>query len=197
MRAICVDNGRLPERSRPEDWVFADYWTRYYTRREPEHAWVAARDGAVAGYLTAAFDTARHGREMRSRILPGILVRMSLRGTIMHAPSRLFLLKRWATWSSPDPEPAGLLENYPAHLHVNLREGARNGGLGAALVDGCLAEAKRANVPGIHLKTLYENAGACRFFERMGFALVGKQFPFARIDPALKDRAVVVYGRRL
>ena len=197
VRAICVENARLPEAARHEDWVFADYWTRYYTRREPEHVWVAEKDGVVVGYLTAAFDTTRHNREMRSRVLPGLLLRMSVRGTIMHMPSRLFFLKRWATWSAPDPEPAGLLETFPAYLHVNLRDGARGLGLGAALMEACLAEATRAALPGIHLKTLETNAGAIRFFERMGFSLVGKQHPFARLDPALKDRAVVVYGRRL
>lgn len=197
VRAICVANGALPERSRPEDWLFADYWTRYYTDREPGHVWVADARGTVTGYLTAAFDTARYRRDMKRRVLPGILVRSALRGTIADPRSRAFILRRIAAWSNMDADPAGLLERFPGHLHVNLAEEARGAGLGAALVEACLAEGRRNGVAGFHLETMSDNARAIRFFEKLGFTEIGRRFPFRHIDPAQADRAVLVYGRPL
>ena len=57
--------------------------------------------------------------------------------------------------------------------------------------------ARRENVAGIHLETMPENEGACRFFMRMGFSEVGRRTPFEFIDPAMKDRAVIVFGKKL
>lgn len=197
VRRICLANGRLPERIRPEDWLFADYWTRYYTRFEPEHAWVAEAGGGVSGYLTAAFDTARYRRAVKRRILPRLLLKSALTGALAEARSRDFLLKRIALWNNPEPDPAGLLETYPGHLHVNLEEGARRNGAGARLMEACLDGARRAGVGGLHLETLAGNEGGLRFFGRMGFTEIARRHPFRVVDPAMKDVAVVLLARKV
>jgi len=195
VRLICLENGRLPKPIRPADWLFMDYWTRYYTRHEPEHVWVAERDGEVAGYVMSAFSTQRFRAVMKRRVLPWMLLRSALRGTIALPASRLFLLKRIAMWSNSEADPEFFLERFPAHLHVNLRMDARNAGVGAELIETCLAEGRITDVSGFHLETGADNNKARKFFEKLGFREVGRRYPFRLIDPAMADRAVILYGK--
>ena len=60
VRRICAETawagGRSPERV-PDDWLWAEFWTRYYTDREPRHTWVAESPTlGVCGYLTGTLD---------------------------------------------------------------------------------------------------------------------------------------------
>ncbi|MHC4982623.1 MAG: hypothetical protein ACYTF6_05585 [Planctomycetota bacterium] len=79
VREICVKCSWLGE-YRPEnigdDWIWAEFWTRYFTDREPQHTWVAGRrtDAAVVGYLTGTADGARVGRYVPF-LFPGIILR--------------------------------------------------------------------------------------------------------------------------
>jgi hypothetical protein len=57
-----------------------------------------------------------------------------------------------------------LWTRYPAHLHVNVREGHR-GGTGRALVERFEADLKAAGVPGVHLFCGERAAG---FYRRLG-----------------------------
>ncbi|MBV9080032.1 MAG: GNAT family N-acetyltransferase [Elusimicrobia bacterium] len=197
VRRICVDTARLGA-TRPAEWLFSSYWTMYYTRFELESAWVAAdAGGELAGYLTGCLDTLRYRRVMKRAVLPWLAIKCTLLGTWALPASRLFLLNRIAAWSRPEEDPEGLLEKFPAHLHVNLLSPARRQGIGGALIGSFVECATRAGVPGIHLETLEENREACRFFERQGFTLFARKFPFRKIDPALADRAVAVYARPL
>ncbi len=197
LRQICSQNGRLPEMKRPADWLFQEYWTRYYTRMEPQHTWVAEQDGRVSGYLTAAFDTEKFRHAMKRRVLPLLLLKSAFTGELGESRSREFLLKRIAMWAHLAPDPKGLLRDYPAHLHVNLNVQARRMGTGARLMEACLDQARREGIPGIHLETMPDNEGACRFFTRMGFSEAGRRTPFEFIDPAMKDVAVIVFGKTL
>ena len=63
VRGICAATCWMGE-DRPElipdDWVWAEYWTRYFTDEEPRHTWVACEAaGRVVGYLTGTADERR------------------------------------------------------------------------------------------------------------------------------------------
>jgi GNAT superfamily N-acetyltransferase len=197
VRRICLENGRLPAEKRPVDWLYQEYWTRYYTRNEREHTWIAEQDGAVTGYLTAAFDTERYRHAMKRRVLPILLLKSALTGALGEPRSREFLLRRIAMWAHLAPDPKGLLREYPAHLHLNLDEKSRGEGTGARLMEECLAQARREKIAGIHLETMPENERASRFFQRIGFSEIGRRYPFEFIDAAMKDRAVIVFGKKI
>jgi GNAT superfamily N-acetyltransferase len=198
VRDICVATGRLRPSQAPAPWMFARYWTDYYTRFEPAHSLVAVdADGRVVGYLMGCYDTRDFRRRMRRTVLPSILMRAVLSGTVAHPPSRNFLVKRLGVWAAPEPDPDGLLEKYPAHLHINLVKEAQQKGTGQALMERFLAEARDHGVKGVHLETLAGNISACRFFVRAGFREFARLYPFKKIDPSQADRAVIVYALKL
>ena len=67
---------------------------------------------------------------------------------------------------------AGLTARYPAHLHINLAQGFRSGGIGSALIARFGAEARHAGAPGVHVVTS-RGARNVRFYERNGFHEAG------------------------
>ncbi len=72
-------------------------------------------------------------------------------------------------------EPSGIdafaaaTEKYPAHLHINLAPAYRSRGIGAALIEAFVSDAKRAGAKGAHVVTSAD-ARNVRFYERVGFA---------------------------
>ncbi len=62
---------------------------------------------------------------------------------------------------------------FPAHLHINVDEGARGRGVGALLVDRFAAHAAAKGISGVHVVT---GAGMrnVRFYERLGFGEVAR-----------------------
>lgn len=67
---------------------------------------------------------------------------------------------------------APLTAKYPAHLHVNLSEAQRNGGIGSLLVQRFCADAAAAGSPGVHVVTS-RGARNVRFYVRNGFHEAG------------------------
>jgi len=198
VRDICVATAKLKPAQAPAPWMFARYWTDYYTRFERGHALVAVgAEGRVVGYLLACHDTKRFRQRMKTAILPSILMRAVISGAVAQTPSRTFLVRRLGVWAAPEPDPAGLLTKFPAHLHINLLKEAQGKGGGQALLARFLAEAGEAGVKGVHLETLASNMPACRFFIRAGFQEYARLYPFKKLDPAQADRAVIIYARKV
>jgi ribosomal protein S18 acetylase RimI-like enzyme len=120
-----------------------------YLDLEPEHAWVAEREGRVLGYLLAAADTATFAARFEAR--PSPLLDADARRR--HAAD----LRRAAD------------DGYPAHLHVDLLPGGQGSGFGRRLVDRCLGRLADEGVPGVHLVVDPRNTGAQAFYARVGF----------------------------
>lgn len=62
---------------------------------------------------------------------------------------------------------------FPAHLHVNVDDGARGRGLGARLVERFMAHARARGIAGVHIVT---GAGMrnVRFYDRLDFREVAR-----------------------
>ena len=197
IREICVATGRLRPSQAPEPWIFARYWTDYYIRFEPSHLLVAAQGDRVVGYLSSSYDTKGFRKCMRRRILPSLLLRSVLTGAVAHPPSRNFLVKRVSAWAEHESDPPGLLEKFPAHIHIDILKEAQGKGGGTALMERFLAQAREARVPGVHAETLAGNMQGCRFFVKAGFREYARRYPFRKLDPSQAERAVIVYARKI
>ncbi len=77
---------------------------------------------------------------------------------------------------------------YPAHLHVNIAEGLRGGGVGSRLIARYVEDLRKAGVVGVHLVTGAEQRNVF-FYQHNGFQLV-KKLPW-------RDGEVVMLGLRL
>jgi GNAT superfamily N-acetyltransferase len=66
--------------------------------------------------------------------------------------------------------PRNFLEKFPAHVHVNVREGKQRQGMGRALVDAFRAHCREHGMAGFHAVTR-ANRRPAHFFVRCGMAV--------------------------
>ncbi len=69
----------------------------------------------------------------------------------------------------PAPE-AGVVANYPAHLHIDLLPAAQGRGLGRLLIAELLSGLHDAGAHGVHLGVDPRNRAAIAFYEHVGFS---------------------------
>lgn len=144
MRAICAETAARPVPEAERD-AFGRRWIGPYERWAPEWAYVARQDGRVVGYLTGCRSTAAfYARAFLFGPRPAL-------GAAARFPLAVQL---------------HLLARYPAHLHVNVREGHR-GGAGRALVERFHADAAAAGARGVHVFCGEAPRG---FYEKLGYA---------------------------
>lgn len=148
MRAICVETAARPVPA-GESGAFGRRWIDPYERWAREWAYVARADGRVVGYLTGCASTAAF---LAKTSLFGPRVPL---GANARFPKALLLR---------------LLLDFPAHLHVNVREGFR-GGTGRALVERYESDLRKAGVRGLHLFCGERPLG---FYLKTGFAELGR-----------------------
>ncbi len=172
----------------------ADVVTRYYTDYEPGSLWVAECDGQIVGYLTGCLDTRKQERVTRKQILPKAIVGAIARGVLWHTDAwHLLAAFAGTVILGGFPHPIDLIA-YPAHLHINIREGFRGGGLGPQLVEAFRQQASRAGVRGIHVVTRGDNAGGRGFFEKMGFKLLCEKPLIMPAGARFRRISTAVYG---
>jgi GNAT superfamily N-acetyltransferase len=67
----------------------------------------------------------------------------------------------------------GLMEKWPAHLHIDILDSFQGRGYGRLLVERFLGVLMEKKVPGVHLGMAGSNEGARRFYDNIGF----RRFP--------------------
>lgn len=158
----------------PDDWVWAEYWTRYFTDQEPEHVWVACEGpaGGVVGYLTGTVDERRFHR-YAPRILPGIAWHVIRRRLMRRHQSRRAILGLVAALLRDEMRlPPGAADEFPATCHMNLLPEARGAGVGTRLFRKFLEAMRRAGVPGVHQQPLDINPAILALLAKAGFRKV-------------------------
>jgi len=200
VRQICCDTadaGQPVERFFPDREVFGDLLTNYYTEHEPQSTFVADNDGEVVGYLTGCLDTSRFVRVMAWRIVPPAFVKALFRGTLWHPQTIRFVRPNLSMWLKSGCRGGANLADYPAHLHVNVREGFRGQHLGQQLVEKFCDRAKAAGVRGVHAGVSAENPRACHFFQELGFVPLYRGGRFRKPDDPTRIVETITFGKKL
>lgn len=176
--------------------LFNDIFYRYYTDFEPEHAWVALVDDRVVGFLTGCFDSRQQDKTVFRRLLPDLLAGI-VRGRYRIGQKTIRYALRLGLGTLRKEVPVARLEQYPAHLHINLDPRCRGLGLGRRLMEAYLEQLAQHAVPGVHLHTTNINRAACVLYEKMGFELIAER-PTS-IWKGLVDEPVFsrLYARRI
>jgi ribosomal protein S18 acetylase RimI-like enzyme len=200
VRQICSDTadaGQPIERFFPDREVFADLLTNYYTEFEPQSAFVAERGREVVGYVTGSIDTKRFLRTMMWRIVPMVLVKALLRGTLWHPQAVRLFRANIGMWLKNGYRTGPALGEYPAHLHVNVREGFRGQQLGQRLVGAFCERARAAGARGVHAGVSAENLRSRHFFEELGFVELHREPRFRKPDGSGGILYTILYGKQL
>jgi GNAT superfamily N-acetyltransferase len=200
LRQICCDTadaGQPIERIFPDRVVFGDLLTNYYTEFEPQSTFVADNNGEVVGYTTGCLDTKRFLSVMKWRIVPVVLFKALLRGTLWHPQTVRLLRANLGLWLKSGHRTGPSLDDYPAHLHVNVRQGFRGQRLGQQLVAMFCDQAREAGARGVHAGVSAENATARHFFEQLGFVELHREARFRKPDGSGDILYTILYGKKL
>ncbi len=166
---------------RPLEAIFDDrrlFWDSFYEfffRFQSNTCWVAERNGIIVGFLAGSPDATRQARVSTRHIYPVLLwnlltVRYHLgRKTVKYVLGMVSQVIQGKI-------PAADLKIYPAHLHINVVEEARGGGIGRKLLETYHQQLQELNVPGVHLHTTDQNLAACRLYEKVGYQLLDARF---------------------
>jgi len=180
VRDICVATcwmGEYRPETIPDPWIFAEYWTRYFTDRRPDWAWVAARASgdSVVGYLTGTPDVAGFDR-YAPFLLPGLIARVVGRRLISSPRSRRTMgaMVRSLLRGELDLPPV-VRRQYPATWHFNLLPEARRHGLGSRLLRLFLDKLRAAGAPGVHAQPMSINTASIAAIRRAGFSMLASR----------------------
>ena len=175
--------------------IFADALTRYFTDYEPQSCFVAESGGTIVGYLIGTKDACIADRIMGGRIVLPLVLKAFFRGVFFKLKNILFLLDCMRSFVRGEFFAPSFYKDYPATLHINLREGFRGQASGGRLIDAYLNYLKSENVKGVYLCTMSDKAA--EFFTAQGFTLLheGKRSYFRRYLG--RDVTSRIFGKKI
>ena len=159
-----------------------------YAALHPELVFVAEDDEGVFGYIAGVFDTVAFEERLEREWWP------HLRQSYADPPGDPALWdadqERISAIHHPKQAPAILVERFPAHIHMNLLPRAQGRGIGTALLNRWIANARAGGVKGIHLGANSGNHGGVRFWSSRGFVPV-------ELPPGLASETTIWFGQYL
>lgn len=145
--------------------LVGDIYVGPYLELAPEFALVADDGRRAAGYALAVLDTAEFEARCEERWWPAARARHPVPAT-----PRAYDREHYAVLADPGLVRHPVLPGFPSHLHIDLLEHVRGGGLGRRMMDELFAILRAAGSPGVHLGMDVRNEGAQRFYARLGFS---------------------------
>lgn len=147
-----------------------DILTGYFTDYEPESCFVAESDNTVVGYLLGCRDSRVFERAMVMSFIPRFIPCLLRSRALLRRKNLIFGLHMLSSVIRGELLSPDFSREYPATLHINIREGFRRCGAGSQLMAEFLAYLKGLGVSGVRMATYSKDAGA--FFEKCGFVLI-------------------------
>jgi ribosomal protein S18 acetylase RimI-like enzyme len=146
--------------------LLGDVFVGPYIVGASELALVVADDEGVAGYCLGARD---------SRAFEGWAEREwwpALRNAFPSRPAGDPDADVIALFHDPPIAPADVVDDYPAHLHIDLLQRVRGGGWGRRLIERQLEQLAAAGVEGCHLTVDATNDNAIAFYRHLGWSVL-------------------------
>lgn len=148
--------------------VLAEIYLLPYVALEPQWCWVAEDTAGVAGYLVATPDTAAFARRAELQWWPALKRLRPLPDPGDERAQAQLTRRLHAGVLTELP----FIDDYPAHLHIDLLPRAQGQGVGRRLMGTLLQALADHGVRGVHLGVSALNPVAVGFYERMGFAVL-------------------------
>jgi ribosomal protein S18 acetylase RimI-like enzyme len=164
---ICLrtgDGGADATGLHVSDRLLSDIYALPYVDLEPELARVVDTGERVSGYVLGVADTRAFVERYRKDWLPYFAKTYPLVDPPVTDDDRLI-----ETGHHPERMIIDELDDYPAHLHIDLLPELQGQGFGRKLIRELLAALRERGVPGVHLGVAERNTSARAFYERLGF----------------------------
>ncbi|QEO08722.1 GNAT family N-acetyltransferase [Protaetiibacter larvae] len=167
LRDICVRTGAAGGDATGRwstDELLPDLFLEPYVTAAPEWAWVVDEGDGPVGYIVSAPRTRSFVAWWRTRWSPWFAERYP-------EPSEPYSAQEELVLRGHHPEVLLIpeVDEYPAHLHIDLLPEAQSRGFGRALVETLVTALAKAGVPGVHLTMDPANTAARAFYAAVGF----------------------------
>lgn len=177
LREICVRTGAAGGDATgrwSSDDLLPDLFVEPYTTFAPGWAFVVELDHVVQGYLVAVSSTPAFISWWRDTWTPWF-------ATVYPRPGEPYSEEEELVRRGFEPEVLEIaeLDEYPAHLHIDLLPAAQGRGWGSKLIGRLRSELADVGVPGVHVSLDPENVAARGFYERIGFRELPSSTPAA------------------
>ena len=158
-RGVYSDDSLMPE-------VFALPYVEY----APELAFVVDDgDGRVLGYVIGVADTRAFVEWWKREWTPGFRARHPSPGTPTGRNPAFTEEQLLAAGTDPDRMLIAEVDEYPAHLHIDLLPELQGQGFGRRLIDTLREALAERGVAAVHLGMDAANIDARAFYDRLGF----------------------------
>jgi ribosomal protein S18 acetylase RimI-like enzyme len=168
LREICLLTGAAGGDATgrwSDDALLPDLFLEPYVTYAPGWAWVVEVDGAVEGYLVAVSDTSAFVSWWSDTWTPWFAAAHP-RPEPPYSEEDELVLRGYRPGVMEIPE----LDDFPAHLHIDLLPAAQGNGWGKKLIGRLRSELADVGVPGVFASLDPQNTAARGFYERIGFA---------------------------
>ena len=147
------------------DDLMPDLFAGPYLFLEPGFAFVLDDGKRAVGYVIGTPDTAAFARAYAERWIP----RLAGRYQVPPDPPGDRDEKMLALHYRPERMVWPGLQEYPAHLHIDVLPPFQGAGYGRALMETFYAAAAQAGAAGVHVTVMTANTRALGFYRRLGF----------------------------
>ncbi len=165
-----------------DDALMPEVFALPYVEYAPELAYVVDDGrGEAVGYIIGVADTRAFVEWWRREWAPGFRARHPHPGAPTGRDPGFTEAQLLDAGGNPDRMLIAELDDYPAHLHIDLLPELQGRGFGRRLVDTLRAALAERGVPAVHLGMDPANGGARAFYDRLGF----HELPSSRPDAPL------------
>lgn len=154
------------------DDLMPDIFARPYVRLVPELAFVVEDDEGVGGYILCAPDTRSFVETYRREWLPRIEAAYEHTEPVVTKDD---LIRHLGFW--PERMLIDEVDEYPAHLHIDLLPRLQGQGYGRRLIETLATALREQHVGGLHLTMDAANTKARAFYDRVGFVALPSSTP--------------------
>lgn len=150
--------------------LIADFLTAYFTDFEPESCFVTCKNNQIAGYVIGTKNIKKMTKTFIIKILPALLLKSICSGIVFKRKNIKFFWWCFYGFLKGQFFKNINLKYYPALLHINLKKGYRNKGLGTLLLNTYMNYLKSENISGVYLSAHSEKTA--KFFAKNGFEVL-------------------------
>ncbi|WP_353813332.1 GNAT family N-acetyltransferase [Agromyces sp. SYSU T00266] len=162
-----------------DDSLMPEVYALPYVEYAPDLAFVVELDGRVGGYVLGIADTEDFIDWYAREWAPGFRERHPAGAPPTARRPAYTEAQLVADGADPERMRIPELDDYPAHLHIDLLPELQGRGLGRRLIDALRAALAERGAPALHLGIDAANVGARAFYERLGFHELASSRPDA------------------
>lgn len=170
---ICVKTGNSGTDATNlfnDPFMLGHFYASPYLFAKEACNFVAVVNGTVQGYILCAKNTKSFNAWLCTWLEP--IANNYRNGFVPKTETEKSLLEEIIFYKNDFCPP--FLEEYPAHLHIDLLPSLQGKGAGKLLIKTLLEELKKENIKGLHLGVDAKNEKAINFYKKCGFSVLEK-----------------------